>query len=321
MNMSSKKCYMRSAKILITGGAGFIGSALAKVLRKDNEIVIFDNFSRGYPVEQENTKLIQGNVTQLHDCDVGTAFTHIIHAASIAGVDTVLKNPETTMNVALLGTKAVLDFAMGCQNIKRVLNFSTSEVFGQYAYKVAETDTTTIGAIGEARWTYAISKLAAEHWAYVTGKERGLPVVSVRPFNIFGPGQVGEGAIHHFIRAAIQDKPLLVNNGGSQIRSWCFIDDMVHGASMCLRDKKAIGHSFNIGNPRNTLTIYALAKQIISLAKSKSVIKNIFKPGHTDIEIRIPDINKATTRIGFYPTVDLEEGLLETIEWYRHEVC
>src|SRR4029077_5657578 len=120
------------------------------------------------------------------------------------GVDTVLKNPVLTMKVSMLGTYHVLEAAREAGQCKRLIDFSTSEVFGRYAYHVTEFDATTLGAVGEARWTYAVAKLATEHLAMNYWKEFGLPACSIRPFNIYGPRQVGEGAIHHFIRRALK---------------------------------------------------------------------------------------------------------------------
>ena len=153
----------------------------------------------------------------------------VIHLASIAGVDTVLRNPVLTMRVSLLGTMNVLEAAAAKGGIKRVIDFSTSEVFGRYAYNVTEWDATTLGAVGEARWTYAVAKLATEHLAMNYWKQYQLPACSIRPFNIYGPRQVGEGAVHHFIVRALRGEPLQVHNDGSQIRAWCYVDDIVDG--------------------------------------------------------------------------------------------
>ena len=198
--------------------------------------------------------------------------------------------------------------------------FSTSEVFGKYAYKVAEGDATSLGAVGEARWTYAVSKLATEHLALSYHKQYELPTVSIRPFNIFGPRQVGEGAVHHFISRAIRNEPLTIHGEGSQIRSWCYVDDIVDGVLETLVNENSLGHAFNIGNPRSTLTIYHLAKLIVQLAGSKSEV--LFTPmDRTDVELRIPNIDKAKALLGYEPKVNLEEGLLRTIDWYIAHNC
>ena len=122
-----------------------------------------------------------------------------------------------------------------------------------------------LGAVGEARWTYAVSKLATEHLALSYQKQYGLPTVSIRPFNIYGPRQVGEGAVHHFIARALRNDVITIHGDGSQIRSWCYIDDIVDGVLTAMESEAAVGHAFNIGNPRSTLTIYRLALSLIHI--------------------------------------------------------
>jgi nucleoside-diphosphate-sugar epimerase len=147
-------------------------------------------------------------------------------------------------------------------------------------------------------------------------KEYGLPTCSIRPFNIYGPRQVGEGAIHHFIRRAIAGEPVTVHNDGSQIRAWCYIDDIIEAILLALAKEEAVGHAFNIGNPRSTVTIHHLAREIIRLSSSSSSIELVDWP-HADVEIRVPAVGKAQERLGYRAQVDLEEGLLRTIQWYR----
>lgn len=312
-------------RILLTGGAGFIGSHLVERLSPDNEIVVLDTFRRNAlgPAgldKHPHVKTIQGDVLDavavknaMAGCDV------VIHLASIAGVDTVLGNPVLTMRVSLLGTMHVLEAALTAGGIKRVIDFSTSEVFGRYAYNVTEWDATTLGAVGEARWTYAVAKLATEHLAMNYWKQYQLPTVSVRPFNIYGPRQVGEGAVHHFIVRALHGQPLTVHNDGAQIRAWCYVDDIVDGIMLAIDRDEAVGHAFNIGNPRSTLTIHTLAKEIIRLASSSSHIEHV-PWNQADVELRIPNIDKAKELLHFAPKVDLEEGLLRTIYWYRRHL-
>lgn len=306
----------------MTGGAGFIGSTLAQELVEKNKIRIFDNFSRNAlkntPLEKHpNVEVVKGDVCDAKAVEAAMeGQTHVVHMASIAGVDTVLKYPVKTMQIALLGTYNVLEAALKNKDMVRVVDFSTSEVFGTYAYKVTEGNVTSLGAVGEARWTYAVSKLATEHLAHNYWRQFKLPTCSVRPFNIFGPNQVGEGAIHQFVTRAIANEPLQVHNDGDQIRSWCYIDDIVQGILACLDNDAAVGEAFNIGNPKNTLTIYALAKEIVRLTNSKSTI--VHKEwNQEDVELRIPNIDKARKKLGFNPKYDLETGLLKTIAWYR----
>lgn len=309
-------------RVLLTGGAGFIGSALASRLLANNEVVVFDTYHRDSSRGRElgsNPRLtsVRGDILDLDALRAaGTGCDCIVHMAAIAGVDTVVQMPVRTMKVNILGTMNALEVALALPGLKRFVDFSTSEVFGAYAYKVREADITSLGAVGEARWTYAVSKLATEHLAHNYFKESGMPAVSIRPFNIYGPGQIGEGAIHRFIVQALANADVTVHNDGGQIRAWCYIDDMVDGILMCLEDPRAVGHAFNIGNPRSVITIHNLATQIVQLSESRSAIRFV-RWDNADVELRIPNIDKARSLLGFEPKIDLSEGLRRTIAWYR----
>ena len=169
---------------------------------------------------------------------------------------------------------------------------------------------------GEARWTYAVAKLATEHLAMTYHRQYAFPAVSIRPFNVFGPRQVGEGAVHHFIVRALRGEPLQLHNDGSQIRAWCYVDDIVDAVERTLIDPRAVGHSFNIGNPRSTVTIYNLAREIVRLCNSKSKIEHV-RWDFPDVELRVPAVGKAKELLDWNASVDLEEGLSRTIDWYR----
>jgi UDP-glucose 4-epimerase len=316
---------MTGRRLLLTGGAGFIGSHLAERLLPSNQIVVLDTLRRNAlaPAGLEhhpNLTLIQGDVMDRAAVDQAMAGCDaVVHMASIAGVDTVLKNPVLTMRVSMIGTMNVLEAAVAAGGVKRLIDFSTSEVFGRYAFNVTEWDATTLGAVGEARWTYAVAKLATEHLAMNYWKQHGLPTCSIRPFNIYGPRQVGEGAVHHFIVRALRGEPLQIHNDGAQIRAWCYVDDIVDGILMALTKDQAVGHAFNIGNPRSTLTIHSLAREIIRLSSSGARLEYVHRD-QADVELRIPNIEKARDLLGFRPRVDLEEGLLRTVYWYRHHL-
>jgi nucleoside-diphosphate-sugar epimerase len=311
-----------NSNVLISGGAGFIGTKLIERIIEKNQVTVLDILHRNAllhsPVAKHpNLKLIKGDVRDADTVkEAMKEASHVVHLASIAGVDTVMNNPVLTMEITLKGTLNMLEAALEHGKIERFVDLSTSEVFGSYAFRVSEQDVTTLGAVGEARWTYAVSKLATEHLARVMHQHRGLKAVTVRPFNIFGPGQVGEGAIHHFVVRAIKNESITVHNDGDQIRAWCYIDDFLNGLLLTLNHDDAIGKTFNIGNPRTALTVHNLATLIVKLAESKSQIEHINWP-YTDVELRIPDISSARNVLGYSPSIDLEEGLIRTIEWYR----
>lgn len=310
----------------MTGGAGFIGSRLAFRLIESNRIVVLDTLHRNALREtgledHPNLTLIKGDVRDKEVVRRAVdGVTHVVHLASIAGVDTVMNNPVLTMDVSMNGTFNLLEACRDQSQLERFVDFSTSEVFGRYAYRVSEGDVTSLGAVGEARWTYAVSKLATEHLCYVTHKQYGVPAVTVRPFNIFGPGQVGTGAIHHFVVSALKNETLEIHNQGEQIRAWCYIDDLIDGLLLTLTKKEAIGRVFNLGNPRTAVTVHHLARTIKQIAGSQSEIRHIDWP-YPDVELRIPDITRARELLGFEPKFDLEEGLALTVEWYRESLA
>lgn len=311
---------IQGKNIFITGGAGFIASMLISRLADDNQITVFDNYTRNTLkdtpyADHPNVKQIEGDVLDfaaLKDAMSGAQL--VVHAAAIAGIDVTARDPVTTMRVNMIGAANALQAAQELGGIERLVDFSTSEVFGSLAFKVDEGEQTVTGAVGEARWTYAVSKLAGEHLAHAYFKQYELPTVTVRPFNVYGPGQTGEGALSIFIRRALKNEDIFMFGDGSQIRAWCYVDDMVEGVLLSLEHPNAIGESFNIGNARAVTTIYGLAQSVCRVIGSSSKI--LFRDAlSADIELRIPQVGKARDLIGFEAQVDLEEGLKRTAQW------
>jgi UDP-glucose 4-epimerase len=316
---------VKGKRICITGGAGFIGSHLVEKLVADNEIVVYDNLHRnalqfahvdGHP----HLKFVKGDVLDfaatrlaLDGCQI------VIHCAAIAGVYSVDRNAVTTMEVNLLGTHQVVKAALEV-GVERFVEFSTSEVYGPFIHKGKEDESTTIGPIGESRWVYAASKLASEHLSYAHYREDHLPLAIVRPFNVYGPRQVGDGAIRGIIMQALKNAPITLFNDGTQIRSWCYVEDFVDGVLRCVERPEAIGNVFNLGNPQGTVTNFELANMIIRLTNSTSTI--VFKPHPgPEVDLRVPSIEKAMRLLGFAPTVSLEAGILRTIPWYAQHLA
>lgn len=313
---------IRNRRIFITGGAGFIANRLIASLVEDNEIVVYDNFHRdtlsrssfaGHP----HISVVRGDVLDFDGLRESMAGAHVvIHAAAIAGIDTVILSPTNTMRVNLLGTANALEAARVNRIPERFVDFSTSEVFGSHAFKPTEDADTVSGSAGEARWCYAVSKLAGEHLTMAYHREFGLPAVSVRPFNVYGPGQTGEGAILVFILQALRNADIHIHGDGSQIRAWCFVDDFVSCLLRCLEAPCAVGESFNIGNARAVMTTYGLAQTVCRVLGSRSRI--LFTPAlSAEIELRVPSVEKAFRLLGFRAQVDLDEGILRTAEWIR----
>ena len=315
---------LRNKKVLITGGAGFIGTALAERLAEHNEITLADinlehnSFKFSRVLGKGCVKVAKVDVLNMDEViRVISQAQIVIHTAAVLGVRKVIHNTLSTLEVNLMGTSNILKAASQNSNCERVLFFSTSEVFGGNAYRVNEGGGAVFRPIEDPRWCYSISKLAGEHLAFGYFREKRLPVVVVRPFNVFGPGRIGDYVILRFIMKALKDEDLEVYGDGTQIRAWCYIDDFCDALTMCLATKEAVGQAFNIGNPRNVISNYELAKMIRSICGSESRI--VFKSvDFTDIDIRVPDISKAKDILGYVPEVELEEGLSRTIAWVKN---
>ena len=216
---------IKGKTIFITGGVGFIGSTLAGRLVDHNHVVIYDNFSRNSlknkPFkDHSNLVVVEGDVLDFENMwQAMQGADIVVHCAAIAGIDTVIKSPVTTMRVNMVGSANVLEAASRLHRCDRVVCFSTSEVFGQQAFRSSENDNAIMGKVGEARWTYAVSKVAEEHLAIAYYQEKWLPTTVVRPFNVYGPGQVGEGALRTFVLRALKNEPIEIHGDGTQIRA------------------------------------------------------------------------------------------------------
>ncbi|MBN1157296.1 NAD-dependent epimerase/dehydratase family protein [Candidatus Woesearchaeota archaeon] len=313
---------IKNKNIFMTGGRGFIGTNLCKELISDNRITLYDNCRRdalrffGFE-NHENLAIVKGDV--LDSEALGSAAKGhdlFIHMAAIAGVSSYHEHPLRTMEVNFLGTYNALNAAKKSSSVELFLNMSTSEVFGPDALNVSESDNTSQGPVGEFRWTYSTSKIAAEHLCFAFMKEKNLPVVSLRPFNIYGPGQVGEGAIQTIISSILKGDEVFVTGDGTQTRSWCYVSDMVDAILLAVQKKEAIGNSFNIGNPSTHTSMIGLAKRIMKLMGANSEMK-FRKHIGADVLHRNPDISKAEKLLSFKPKVGLDEGILKSVEWYK----
>jgi UDP-glucose 4-epimerase len=309
-------------KIFITGGAGFIANTLISRLADENQIIVYDNFHRDTLStsafsNHSNITVVKGDVVDfefLYQAMKGADI--VVHAAGIAGIDTVIKDAVRTMRVNMIGTANALEAAYINKVRDRFIDFSTSEVFGSMAFKSSEDTPTVSGSAGEARWVYAVSKLAGEHFAHAYHRQFNLPVVTVRPFNVYGPGQTGESAIQIFIKKALKNEEIFINGDGSQIRAWCYVDDFVDSLMLCLERPEAIGQSFNLGNARAIMTTLGLAQTVCRVLRSDSKISHR-PPLSADIELRIPSVEKAEKILGFKAQIDLEEGISRTSNWFK----
>lgn len=314
---------IHGARVLITGGAGFIASTLAARLADDNQIILFDNLHRNSAqhtglLRHPNVRLIEGDV--LDAARIAQACSpdldYVVHCAAIAGVDSVRRTPMRTLEVNIQGTFHLLQAVLHVRRLRRLVYFSSSEVFGTHARDAEETTIAPRVVLGEARCAYGISKLTGEFITDAWHREHDLPTVILRPFNIYGPNQAGEGAVHRFVIHALQGEDLVVYGNGRNVRAWCHVEDLVHGALLAMSRPQAVGRNYNLGDPRNTLTSHDLACRIRDLAQSASAIR-FEAPDEPDVVERVPKIDRARAELGFEPRIDFGEGLLGTIDWYR----
>ena len=325
---------IQNKNIFITGGAGFIGSTLAGRLADYNKITLFDNLTRNTIqhtdlAKHPNISLIQGDI--LDPVSILNAIKGsdiVVHAAAIAGIDTVIKSPVKTMEVNMLGTANVLRAAQQEGVRDRVIEFSTSEIFGSMAYRVSEESHATAGSAGEARWVYAVSKLAGEHLTHAYYREYNLPTVTLRPFNIYGPGMMPRDyrVLPNFATALYRKEPLRVYGHGRQTRTFCYITDALIGFLKVLIETEK-PDVYNVGNPEPELDMATLARLFSEISKSNEGFELVKYPSsypEDEPNRRCPNINKISTELGYKPRVNLNDGLARFISWsqanYTHEL-
>jgi len=302
-----------------------VGSYILDALVQKNEICVIDNEYRGSNLDFLNKKYTINNKknVRLEKADIRDQkkIAKIIekfqpeivfHLAAIAGVKTVLEDPLQVINVNLIASYNMAEIIAKTNSVKKIIYSSTSEVYGPTAYQLNEDAFTTQGTAYDPRWSYATSKMFTEHIFVALERQFGIKVAIGRLFNIYGPRQIGGGAINEFVTNALKNKPLVINDDGAQIRAWCYIDDCINGM-LTIAEK---GHGiYNIGNPRESLTTISLAKQIIKNTESKS--KLIFKKiPYTDVRIRVPNTEKIS-KLGYIPKTDLNEGIRKVIKWKK----
>jgi len=310
-------------RVVLTGGVGFLGSHLATALCEGNEVILFDIGRRDAVrhtdlAEHPHVSVVRGDVRDAERVrQVVAGADVVIHLAAIAGVSSYYRSGVETMEVNFTGTATVLRaVADRCPALHRFINFSTSEVYGAEARGAREDAPTPVGPATEPRWTYAAGKLAADHLAFAYHRHRGVPVVSIRPFNVYGPRQVGEGAVQVLARRALAGEDLVVTGDGSQVRAWCYVDDLVAAVLRALVVPEAVGQVFNVGNPSAAVTVLDLAERIRHAAESDSKI--VFRPHPgVDVRERVPDVSRAREDLDWEPAVGLDEGLKRTVAWYR----
>lgn len=320
-------------KILITGGAGFIGSHLvAELLGQGHEVHVLDNFSTG---SQDNLELHHSNPRLwLHDGDILDAAVleplvrdcdEIYHLAAAVGVRLILEKPVETIMTNVRGTENVLEFAR--KYSRKVLIASTSEVYGKNKNgPLREDDDRILGSVMKQRWAYANTKTLDEFLALAYHREWGLPIVIVRLFNTVGPRQVGHYGmvIPSFVGAAIEGEPIVIYGSGRQSRCFSHVHDVVQGLVSLMAHPGAIGEIFNVGNEEET-SIENLARRVKELTGSSSPITYIsyeeaYGSGFEDMERRVPDLTKIRNLVGYKARKSLDEILTSVIEHCRGRV-
>lgn len=309
---------------LITGGAGFIGSHLtARLLAEGDEVFIIDDLSTG---KKENLKALAedprlhlfvdsvANEALISDlvgrCEV------IFHLAAVVGVKLVAGNPLNVLKTNIYGTELLLSSA--ARFGRKVILTSSSEVYGKSDEVPLKEDGSLVFDMSSTTWSYAFSKVIDEFLALRFHREKGLPVVITRLFNVVGPGQVADYGmvIPRFMQQAASGGPIIVYDDGSQTRSFTFVGDVVEALIQLSKCDEAAGEIFNIGS-EEPISINELAEKVRRLVNPAAQIKripfsNVFGSGKADIRHRVPDISKIKRTVGFKPTLSID-GILQKI--------
>jgi len=315
-------------RILITGGAGFIGSHLSDyLLDRGHYVTVIDDLSTG---SMENIREAKEN-RQFQYC-IDTIFDKpllaelvddaelVFHLAAAVGVLNIVESPVRTIETNVGGSELVLELA--AKKKKRVLIASTSEVYGKSTkFPFSEEDDLVLGPTTKGRWSYACSKAIDEFLALAYHRERKLPVTIARLFNTVGPRQTGRYGmvLPTFVQQALSGEPLTVFGNGEQSRCFTHVDDIVKGLVQCVSCDAAVGQVFNLGNTEE-VTIRALAEKVIQATRSSSAVRYVrydqaYGPGFEDMQRRVPDISKARQWFGYAPAQSID-GIIESVVAY-----
>jgi len=315
-------------RILITGGAGFIGSHLTEeLLKQGNKVIVLDNLSTGryenieHILGNDKFEFVEGSILDPVLVDkLSEKVDAIFHLAAAVGVDLIVKKPLESLTTNIKGSEIVLDAALRYR--KKILITSTSEIYGKNVNgPLKEDDDRILGSPLKTRWSYSTAKAVDEMLAYIYFKEKKLHSVIVRLFNTVGPRQTGYYGMvmPRFIEQALNNKPITVYGTGKQSRCFLHVKDVIGALTKLINEPKAVGEVFNIGS-QEEVSIEQLAKEVISLTNSKSVIEYIsydkaYEEGFEDMQRRVPDTTKIRQLINFKPTYKLS-GIIKDIVVY-----
>jgi len=317
--------------VLITGGAGFIGSHLTEaLLERGNTVCVIDNLSTGsmeniqhLQKESEFSFVVADIMSEcvmrklIEECDI------IYHLAAGVGVKYVMDSALSSFLTNISGTEVVLKLA-DSSGKKKVILTSTSEVYGNNGkVPFKEEDDRILGSVYNTRWGYSISKAVGEFLALAYWREKNLPTVTIRPFNACGPRQTGQYGmvVPRFVQSALLGQPLTVYGDGTQTRCFTYIGDVINAMIALAENEKAVGDVFNVGSDQE-ISIRELAERVLKLTGSNSEIRYIsyeesYGKGFTDIKRRVPDITKIQKLTGWTPKVQLDDLLMTVIDYHK----
>ncbi len=321
----------KNKRILVTGGAGFIGSHLCdKLLARGDEVTVIDDLSTGR-IENieglignqrfhffENNIMNEGLMDHLvRECD------EIFHLAAAVGVKNIVDNPIGTLHTIIAGTDITLRLAHKHEN-KRIFITSTSEIYGKSPdIPFSEEDDRVLGSTSRSRWSYSSAKAVDEYMALAYCKTYKLPVFIGRLFNTVGPRQTGHYGmvLPRFVKQALTNEPITVYGDGMQSRTFCYIDDVIDAMTRLMDFEGAMGEIFNVGT-REEITIMDLAKKVRGILDSSSDIVTIpyekaYIEGFEDMQRRMPNISKIKNSIHWEPTTDLDTIIVNVADWIR----
>jgi len=319
-------------KILITGGAGFIGSHLAQyLLSQDQQVVILDDFSGAGDEDlkqfkgSNNLLIIKGSILDQELAKkLMKEVTHCYHLAAALGVEKINRDPLTSFETNLKGSQIVLDAAAN-QGVRTLLA-SSSEVYGKNPnIPLKEYSDRVLGSPQVARWSYSEAKAMGELHAFELYKHESFPVSIARFFNTVGPRQSGSYGmvLPRFIKAALSNQPLIVYGDGTQSRTFCSVTDVVQALVLLMDSKESIGQAFNIGSTYE-ITIIELAQKVIRITNSTSAIvykkhSEVFGDHFEEPQRRVPDISKIKKVVGWQPKTSLDEVVVEIAEYLKSQ--
>jgi UDP-glucose 4-epimerase len=312
-------------RILITGGAGFIGSHLADALiARGDQVVALDNFSTGSTANikhiTKNFEIIDGDIRNtdlindtIQDVDL------VFHMAAALGVNTILESPLESISTNITGSEVVLNAA--ANHKKRILITSTSEIYGKNPKQpLNETDDRVVGSPQKIRWSYSDAKAIEEAMAFSLNQKKGLKVTTARLFNTVGPRQSAHYGmvVPRFVRSALKNEPISIYGDGTQSRVFCHIDDAIEALLALVGTEKTINEVYNVGGT-GEVTIKELADSVIRETNSQSLIEFIpyekaYAPGFEDMHRRVPDVSKIWQELNWAPNKNLSQIIADVAQ-------